>query len=388
MRAVAFGWWLALLPQLALAEVWEDPDLAQALIEAEAVVRVRVPAASQGQPRVRVEVERVLKGELEPGAALDVGGLHDPTRIAGPTFAAGDALYLILRRAKDGWAVPTPTFGRYPLRDGVVKYATLRDTYLRIDLPEDDWVRYLRLHLEGRADAGWLQGLREHLARGGPGDTGPARARHYLALEVLALRGEPDDAEVIAAYQLHDGPFQLRVSACRALHHALGARAATNLLASAGKDPEPAVRSLATQLLAELRPAPPGLVQQLVRIYPQASADAVRFAGINDPRTNTWPSPRLALIRAFRALGPAPAKDALLDTLDDVGPAEAEALVQTLGAIEGDPRLPGQLVDRFRDPGPEGSAVNRLICAVLRRVTGQTFGDDPDAWLGWVAEQE
>jgi hypothetical protein len=387
MRACTFLLTLALLPA-AQADIWEDPDLAQALIEADSVIRARAPAASQGQPTVNFVVERVLKGSLDEGAAIEVGGLHDPTRVEGPTFAADEVVYLILRRDGDGnLLAPTPTFGRYPLRDGSVKYATPRDTFLRVDLPEEDWVRYLELHL-GKRDDAWLSGVREHLQRGKVEDTGDARARHYMALEALALAGTPDDAETIARFLAPAGPFQLRISACRALTTALGPRAAANLFKAARSDPEPAVRTAATQLLGDLDPAPPGLVARLLRLFPEASRDTVIFVGINDPRSNTWPSPRLALIQVLRKLGPAPAKDTFLEALEtDAGPEEAQEIVLALCELKDDPALPGQLVDRFRPAEqPDAAAYNRVLCAALARITGQELGEDTDAWQEWVTE--
>ncbi|MCW8140988.1 MAG: hypothetical protein KIT58_18965, partial [Planctomycetota bacterium] len=113
---------LVLVTAPTRAAVWEDPDLATALARAVHVVRGRAPAeGARGRPTVTFRVEVSLKGAA-PGTALEVGGLHDPSASPGPVFAPDEQVWLIVVKDDETGALrmPTPTFGRYPLREGQV----------------------------------------------------------------------------------------------------------------------------------------------------------------------------------------------------------------------------------------------------------------------------
>lgn len=392
MRALPFMLLAALaLPVPARAEVWEDPDLPAALGSASLVVIGRAPAAgSSGQPRVRFTVERVLAGEAR--GAIDVGGLHDPTATSGPAFEPDERVLLILARGRDGdLRTPTPTFGRFPLRGEPgaeqVLFAALRDTFLRLTLPLADYEPFLRLTLGQAPAPEWVERLRAHLRGSGPGETGPARARSYLALETLARAGTPDEelAGVITRYLDPEGPFQLRISALRALARCAGSPVPA-LLGALERDPEPAVRTCAARLLAGCAAEPgarPALAARLGALLPTAPAEPVRFVGPSDPRLNRWPAPRVALVEALAALGAGPARAGLLAALDDrEQPGEVlVALGAALSTLRADPTLGRELAGRLRG---DGQTRDLVICRTLEQLTGLAHGQDVSAWRAWA----
>lgn len=366
------------------AEVWTDPDMADAVAGAELIVLARAPArGSSGKPRVRFSVERTLKGEAPPSVV--VGGLHDPTTGPGPVFRPGEQVYLLLRKHEGLWQVPTPTCGRFPLRDGRVLFATLRDTYLRLTLFPGDFEAFVALLL-GKRDSDWLQGLRAHLHATGPTNAeAPVRARQYVALEALARAGGPSDRTLIRRYLVEDAPFQLRISACRALAK-VGPRAIEDLESTITTDREPAVRTAAIRALCRIRPAPRDLVRRLADLLPGAPIEPVRFAGPNDPRLNKWPSPKVALLNGIGEAGPRAARADLLAVLDrrEVRPDVFSAALKALLRLQGDDLLAHELIERFRDDDSVGAdLLNRELCAALTRLTGQPFGADVSAWQRW-----
>lgn len=387
MRSVPFTCLalLAFMP-LARADVWADPDMAEAVAGAELIVLARAPAGgSHERPVVRFAVERTLAGKAP--AELEVSGLHDPTMSAGPVFAPGERVYLLLRRHQGRWQVPTPTFGRYPLREGAVHYATLRDTYLRLTLAPADFEAYVALLL-GRPDERWLAALRADLRESSPVGVEPAtRARQYLALEALARVGGAADLPAIEACLTPEAPFQLRVSACRALARAAGPAAGERLLTLAREDPEPAVRTAAARALGALSPPPRRLVARLASLLARADPEPVRFSGPNDPRTNRWPSPQVALLEAITRLGAAPAKGELLALLDAPStPLEPfSAALRALLTLKGDRDLPRELARRLGREGVTGGDLyDRELCAALTQLTGERFGLDVARWKAWA----
>lgn len=386
--ALAFAVLLS-LTATAGAEVWTDPSLAEALAGADLVVRAKAPKeGAQAQEAITFRVLGTLKGDAP--ATVSVGGLHDPTRSAGASFAPDAEVLLILQKKGDAYRVPTPTFGRYPIREGVVHYATLRDTYLRLALPLSDFAAFIALQLE-RPQAEWLAGLRAGLAKGSPSDRGDDLAQRYLALESLALVGGEEDKQSIVRYLDPSGPFQLRVSACRALARAMGSRAAGRLLKVAGEDAEPAVRTAAIGALGRLAPPPSGLVKRLAALLPSASGKTVRFSRPTDPRLNKWPSPKAAALRVITRHGAAPVKQEILRVVATDSEATAEvftAALKALISLKGDPKLPAQLVRCFRAEGEVSSDVyNREICAALTLVTGERLGQDPTRWRRWIEKR-
>lgn len=361
------------------AAVWTDPSFGRALRAADLVVRVQAPAAgSKAVPRVRFKVLATLKGRAP--ARVVVENLHDPTRCAGPTFAPREELYLVLLRRNGRYRVPTPTMGRFPVRGARVKFVALRDTFLRLELSKSDFERYVQLRLE-HPDRAWLAGLRQTLRRTKPS------ARSYLALEALALAGDREDRDLVTPFLEPRFPYQLRISACRALRQVLGRRSAARLLRVAKSDPEAAVRTAAVRLLASISRR--GLVRRLARLLPRAPEKRVLFVGPNDPRLNSWPSPKVALLRAIAARGAAPAKPVLLALLRGAPRLEVlEAVLSALMRLRKDARLPGELIARFKGgAGANDGLFNSALCAALTRLTGEKLGDDPARWRSWLARR-
>ena len=375
---------LLLFAPNAEARTWTDPGMKRAVEAAELIVRVQAPAAGSSKlARVRFRVLETLKGRAL--SAVTVGNLHDPARCSGPVFQPDEQLYLLLTRDRRGrFVVPTPTFGRFPIRNGVVRYAALRGTHLRLDLPTPDFAAYLRLLL-GKVDAGWLAGLRKHLDET-PHTAGRAEvSRAYLALEALAVAGSPEDLPRTRRFLVADAPYQLRISALRALTRS-GSRAGAALLRAAEHDPEPAVRTAAFRCLAKVASAAD--VPRLLQLLPKASQDPVHFTGPTDPRLNAWPAPRVALLEVIAKLGRAgvaQAQPTLLKLIDD--PATS---IQALGAaLEALTRVGARVaphlvarLDRHRDL--RGRLTTAALCATLQKVTGRPLGVDVEAWRLWA----
>lgn len=377
---------LVLLALPARADTWEDPELVAALSSATCVVIARAPAeGSSGRPVVRFQVEKLLHERGgPPPPEIEVGGLHDPgnPELGGPSFEAGERVLFILQRGPEGRLVtPTPTFGRFPLRGEKVLFAALRDTNLRLELPLADYEQFLLLAL-GRREAGWLEQLGAHLKAASAAQGGAERSRLYLALEAFALAGVPDVELARAATRCLEPttPFQLRVSALRALA-AVALDPLPALLQAAERDPEPAVRSAALGLLRAGPDQAPAVVERLVRLLPDASPYTVRFTAPTDPRTNAWPSPRLAAVRAIDRLGAAAARPTLIQLVgDDEQPADVFlAALEALARPGRDPALARQLAGKLR---AEGDARNEPLVQALELLTGETR-PDVAAWKAW-----
>jgi hypothetical protein len=384
-----------LVPGATQAGVWEDPTLPAAVAAADLVVRVRAPRqGAQDSPQVSFRVERVLKGSAPEGAQLVVRGLHDPDRSAGATFGPGEQVYLVLHAAEDGaFEVPTPTLGRFPVREGQVQFVALRDTFLRVTLPEADFVAFLALLLDEPIDPAWVDGLRDALGAHPPQtEEGPLLDQQYLALEVLAHTGTGRDVNLVREFLDPTlAPAQMRVSACRALATSAGRRAAGRLLTVASEDSSPAVRSTAIALLGGLDPPPDGLARRLLELLPTTETQPIRLARPADPRLNLWPAPRVACLQALERQPPAElasCKAALLTSLEEERDPEIFAhTLRVLLRLLNDPDLPRALVARFRPEGETSAAVfNQELTAALDELTGAGLGYDVDAWRAWAGQ--
>lgn len=116
---------------------WEDPTLPRAVKDADLIVLGR---ATDVSARGAVyAVERTLVGPDRTGSSIAVTGLHHPQLAERPHVAVGDRAYLLLigDPRGEGFTIPTPTFGRFPLqRDGererVIASMGGADTFARL----------------------------------------------------------------------------------------------------------------------------------------------------------------------------------------------------------------------------------------------------------------
>lgn len=374
--------------------MWADPTLREALAGADLIVLGEsVEDGREGEEQVRFRALRTLKGEA-PSDPFPVAGLIDPTRVKGPTFIRrGQRALLLLkrRRAAAGYAIPTPTFGRFRVAAGeVVKHAALRDTWLRLDLPLADYERFLRLRLGQPAEGAWVRALQASLLGLEPKAEPAELARAYLALEVLVQAGRARDQQQIAPFLHAKWPLQLRVSACRALGAVAGRAAAGRLLRVAREDESKAVRTAAIRCLAALDPPPQGLVERLAGLLPKATSEPFYLNhGPNDPRTNQWPAPRVALLEAIARHGAGPVRAQLLALLEEeqVALTVFSAALAALLELDGE-QLVDELVARFRPGAQVGAKLyNRELCIALTKRTRQRFGEDTAAWRRWAKER-
>ena len=79
--------------------------------------------------------------------------------------------------------------------------------------------------------------------------------------------------------------------------------------------------------------------------------------------------------------GPRDAADALLDSASRGGARLCTAAYEALGHMAL-AELASVLVERLR--AEKRPAVRRVIACTLRRLTGRSFGDDPDRWHEWI----
>jgi len=108
---------------------------------------VLAEATRVGTEGAAYRVKKTLKGPDRTGALLAVGGLHHPRLRARPSIEVGDVAYLLLvgPPSGEGFFLPTPTFGRFPLtpvngsRQVVASFGGV-DTYVVVAEPRRDWL--------------------------------------------------------------------------------------------------------------------------------------------------------------------------------------------------------------------------------------------------------
>ena len=390
---------LWLLPLLALAPVraqdgprsdvfWEDPLLEEAVRGADLIVLGEVTAVSSDA--ATWQVTRTLAGPTRDGAALVVSGLHHPELESTPPVARGDRAYLLLLGDARGSSLhlPTPTFGRFPLKMFGPKplvIASLGDTFTRLPV-EPARFEALLLALRGGESAGLLREARAELAQEAL-DT-PAL---YAALRLLAFFGAGEDAARVLPLLrrpelLVDARWVLRMAAADALGRAGGPEAIRQLLDLAGGDPVLAVRSAAARALASALVALPDAALQrqsceaLARLANDASSEPIHTLEAEDPRRNEIDAPLMACLRTLASLrSPAGVRPALraLERKDDL---QAVVAGLTFFQVLGDPAHAGAIAWRMREGD---DLVNRLFASTLSQLTGEALGTDRARWLKW-----
>ena len=141
---------------LAQSDVfWDDPRLEEAVRDADLVVRAQ--AVEVGAHEVRYTVLETLKGPDRKGATVRVAGLFHPDLADGPPSVKDEQAFLILRgeASGDSFLVPTPTFGRFPIRrfgKSEQAVACLGDTFVRLPLEPDFYAAFLRGVAKGSSD--------------------------------------------------------------------------------------------------------------------------------------------------------------------------------------------------------------------------------------------
>ena len=93
---------------------------------------------------------------------------------------------------------------------------------------------------------------------------------------------------------------------------------------------------------------------------------------------------RAAAMYGLADLGDAKAVDVLLDGLDDEDWNVRALAARGLGRLKDDRALP-RLVRALRTDVPE---VRGEAAGALGLLTGQTFGEDGDAWAAWLAKRK
>lgn len=399
------------LPSSALAQVsdtvWDDPDLRLAVFDADAIVRAVVREV--GADGALYEVDKTLKGEVS--AEVHVAGLHHPKLDAAPPVKPGDEAYLLLIGGPDAevYLVPTPSFGRFPVRafgERELVVVPLHDTFVRLPVEPAWFERYLQACLGG-GHAELVADARASLAADDL-DTTTA----YVALSVLAQFGDADDADRVLS--LLDDPqfkrdeaWKVRGLAALALGRVATQAAAMRLVGLIERDAIGAVRSQAATALGTVcvRAAGEDWIEPLTRrlaavasaeLTPQrlldGSAEPIRFARLDDPRRNTLPPLAAAALsslgRAGSRAGIEPALNAIArhEKPNGVGLGTHRVLLAGLAYLEAlnDPRLVGEIAARLRASDADDARVsNPLIVQTLENVTGASPGDTREAWLGW-----
>jgi len=393
--------WIALLALLlagpAAAQVqdeqWDDPTL-EAAVEGADLIVVGECTGVGPTGAAAYCVQGTLKGPARDGKDVIVDGLvavGDKTA----TVEKGDKAVLMLvgDPAADVLAVPTPTFGRFPIIDFGGKpqvVAAFSDTFVRVACPQERFVRVVQALLKKNGEP-LLAEARAALAA-------PDANELYQGLELLRLFGQPTDEAALLAVlrdEKHAGPkrFRVRMVAAEALARCAGMKAVAPLLELIEKDPVEAVKSAAATALGPvLRDVAPTDqrrgCEQLAKLAGQASSIPVDFGAATDPRRNLRASPLAAILQTLAFVGsPAGVAPALraLERVDDVSATLAGL---TYFGLLGNTQHAPAIANRMRTKGAEDEAVNSMFQATLEKLTGQELGTDRDAWIKWCREQQ
>lgn len=402
MRALALAALLALLlPDLAGAQVraltWADPTFREAVEGADLIVLAR--ALRVAKNGVAYQVESTLKGPERKGELLAVTGLHHPELRHRPPVQSGDLDYLLLRGKPkgEGFVLPTPTLGRFPLRvvegRGVV-IASLggAETFVRIAVPQTHFEALIRGIGSGKGKE-LLEDARIQLSS----QKLPGPERVYWALRSLALFGSAGDRDllphVLRAIE-KAGPrsstFRVRAAAATALA-TLGGKGATQALLTLLRDPHRGVQSEAAAGLSRVLQGKAGskafelVVKRLVEFAGSASPRPVSFTSVEDPRTNRLDAPLAASLKSL----------ARLSVPEGLGIARRALVAEDLDTIDAgldyfraraDSRLVPLILRGMRPPGHPDAFVNRRFARVLEELTGEDYGLDPKDWQAWWDE--
>lgn len=385
---------------LAQSDVfWDDPRLEEAVRDADLVVRAQ--AVEVGAHEVRYTVLETLKGPDRKGATVRVAGLFHPDLADGPPSAKDEQAFLILRgeASGDSFLVPTPTFGRFPIRrfgKSEQAVACLGDTFVRLPLEPDFYAAFLRGVAQGSSDelsARAREGLQAQL-EAEPIDS----TTLYVNLRLLACFGAAGDEPLLlqllerAALGAPDR-YRLRMAAAQALGELRGPRAQARLTELATSDPVPAVQATAIRGLERLASRLHGdaqdvLLVTLERLAQKASAASTTFSGAEDPRRNVLPSPLSVALLSLALHAPERGVRAALAALErDDAEAVGSGLVffQALGDREGVELPLGEIASRMRPKDDPNADLNQLFARTLRMLTGEDLGPDRAAWLAKLA---
>lgn len=399
---------LALLALLGLAQPaqaqvrglrWDDPTLAAAVADADLIVLAR--ALRIARNGVAYEVERTIKGPRKDKRLLAVTGLHHPELRESPPVSTGDLDFLLLRGdpAGEGFAVPTPTFGRFPCRvvEGrptVIASLGGDETFVRISVPQPHFESLVRGLLKGEAPD-LIADAREVFG----GERLPGPERVYWSLRCLGLFGgapERDLAPLIGRALSRSGESaataRVRAAAAAALGKLAGKLATQTLFELLG-DPSRLVQSWAAAALAETVSDKPGskafeqVVARLLQFAREASPRPTTYAQVEDPRRNATPAPLGAALVALARLSVPEGRELATKALhaEDLDTIDAGlSYFEARGDLRDVPRLIGGMrplasVDRF---------VNSRFARVLSLLSGEDYGIDPAAWQGWWAERQ
>lgn len=380
------------------ASTWEEPSLEEALTGAKAVVRAHAdPATKPASPTI--VVDEVICGEATKGASVVIANAHNVIAekyLKLEPLAAGEEGIFILHEEPIGedanktrTVLPTPTFGRFPVKDGKV-VGCPRDSFVRVSLKVEDYAALLKnayAKAKGqKPDAAWLAAQRAALGKIDATSVEQVDAAH-VALESVALGAEAGDAEL--ALRFFASPrFQVRISAARLLERAGGERAADGLLRLATSDEDPAVRSTAIESILKVKPRPKEAAKELLAHLRDQSAQTIRVQNADDPRANEYAAPLGASFETLRELGSGgEATTVAIELLarDDADVVGA-ACLHLAQARETPPLAP--IVEKMRPKSYPYQGINELISNTLNRLTGESLPADREAWQSWLANRK
>lgn len=405
MRALALAALSLLLlsPGVAQAQVggltWSDPTFREAVASADLIVLAR--ALRVAKNGVAYQVEATLKGPKRDGELLAVKGLHHPELRHRPPVQSGDLDYLLLRGKPkgEGFVLPTPTLGRFPLRvvsgrGSVIASLGGAETFVRIAVPQTHFEALIR-GIESGQGKELLEDARIQLSA----EKLPGPERVYWALRSLALFGSGADRDllphVLRAVEKagkRASTFRVRAAAATALA-TLGGKGATQSLLGMLRDPHRGVQSAAAAGLSKVLEGKVGskafelVVKRLLEFAHKASPRPVTFSSVEDPRTNRLDSP---LASALKSL-------ARLAVPEGLGLARRALVTEDLDTIDAglayfqeraDTRLVPMIVRGMRPAGHPDAFVNRRFARVLEVLTDEDYGLDPKDWQAWWEERQ
>jgi len=196
-----------------------------------------------------------------------------------------------------------------------------------------------------------------------------------MAAQALGQIGDPRAFEpLLATFQEDDPTGWLAEAAAEALGTLGDSRAFDPLVATLNdKDADEGLREASAKALGHLGDS--RAVESLIATFEET-----------DPDGYEWPL-QTSSAQALAELGDSRAVDAILKALEDYAIEYWEFQYAMVKALEqlGDQRAAGSLIELF---GAEFFCAQEEAIEVLRTLTGQDLGEDPERWKQWWEAQK
>lgn len=371
------------------AATWVDPSFEDAVKLAELIAVVETTGAkgSAGPHSLRVKVIERVAGPATANE-FDLVGHYDPERAEPPDLVAGRRFLALLERRGEAYGALTPSYGLFPITESTV-LGSVRDTSVRGRFVLSDWLGLIKALKLGKAPEPRLTAWRE--AADGAGLIAldeTAACRLILALEGLARFGGAED-EARARRLLGSELLQVRIASLRLLGRCASPSAMDLLVERVETSPpgmEAAWAALSLQLVGTI---PESLKPRLLSLCEKASLVDVGLGdGVEDPRRNRLPAPRIVLLRlcgSLRWTEVLPAAERAIASRDiDWVKAGLAALLR----FDDETRIPRILAAMRPADAEDAALLNRYFASALEQASGQKLGRDKSQWVSWWEKEQ